>query len=209
MKTLIVAATTFEIQPYIDRIDQYPQTNYLISQVGMVQTAYHLGKHLAHNNYDLLINIGIGGCFNRALPIGAVVSVDRELFSELGAENDEQFIPIDELGFGTAHYQALQNPTTRELVHKLPSGLGITVNKVHGNANEIAKLLTQVPEALIESMEGAAVFLAAAETQTQTIQLRGISNYVEKRNHATWNIPLAIENSNAVLFQILSEIYQV
>ena len=119
MKTLIVAATTFEIQPYIDRIDQYPQTNYLISQVGMVQTAYHLGKHLAHNNYDLLINIGIGGCFNRALPIGAVVSVDRELFSELGAENDEQFIPIDELGFGTAHYQALQNPTTRELVHKL------------------------------------------------------------------------------------------
>ncbi|MNN79007.1 hypothetical protein D3C81_1956130 [compost metagenome] len=58
-------------------------------------------------------------------------------------------------------------------------------------------------------MEGAAVFLAATETQTQTIQIRGISNYVEKRNRATWNIPLAIQNSNAVLFQILSEIYRV
>jgi futalosine hydrolase len=209
MKTLIVAATTFEIQPYIDRIDHYPHTHYLISQVGMIQTAYQLGKHLAHNKYDLLINIGIGGCFNRSLPIGAVVSVDRELFSELGAENDEQFISIDELGFGTAHYPALQNSATRQLVHNLPSGLGITVNKVHGNTSEIVKLLNQVPDAFIESMEGAAVFLAAAETQTQTIQIRGISNYVEKRNRATWNIPLAIQNSNAVLFQILSEIYRV
>lgn len=207
MKTLIVAATSFEIQPYIDRMNQYPSTHYLISQVGMIQTAYRLGKHLAHNNYDLIINIGIGGSFNRSLPIGTVVSIDRELFSELGAENDEQFISIDELGFGTAHYHALQNSATRKLIDALPHGQGITVNKVHGNEIEIAKLLSQIPDALIESMEGAAVFLAAAETQTQTIQIRGISNYVEKRDRATWNIPLAIKNSNAVLFQILSEIY--
>jgi futalosine hydrolase len=208
MKTLIVAATPFEIQPYLDRIGDYPSSSYLITQVGMTQTAYHLGKHLAINNYDLIINIGIGGCFNRSLPIGAVVSIDREIFSELGAEDGDHFIPIDELGFGSAHYYARQNQTTRRLVHALPTGMGITVNKVHGNEAEIAKLRTEIPEALIESMEGAAVFLAAAETQIQTIKIRGISNYVEKRNRATWNVPLAINNSNAVLFQILSEIYK-
>jgi futalosine hydrolase len=207
MKTLIVAATRFEIQPFLDRIAAYPNTDYLITEVGMIQTAYRLGKHLVNNQYDLIINIGIGGCFNRSLPIGAVVSIDREIFSELGAEDDERFIPIDELGFGSANYLATQNKRTKELVHALPTGLGVTVNKVHGNELEISKLLTQLPDALIESMEGGAVFLVASETQIQTIQIRGISNYVEKRNRATWNVPLAIHNSNAVLFEILSKIY--
>ncbi|MDH5828503.1 futalosine hydrolase [Sphingobacterium sp. SG20118] len=207
MKTLIVAATQFEIQPFIDRIDQYPDTEYLITGVGMVHTAYALGKHLARNKYDLIINIGIGGCFDRSLSIGDVVSIDRDVFSELGAEDDDQFISIDELGFGQSIYFAQQNKNTIELVKTLPSGLGITVNKVHGNESEIKKLRTQIPEALIESMEGAAVFLVAMETQCQSIQIRGISNYVEKRNRATWNIPLAIKNSNRTLFQILTEIY--
>lgn len=209
MKTLIVAATRFEIQPFLDRIAAYPNTDYLITEVGMVQTAYRLGKHLVNNQYDLIINIGIGGCFNRSLPIGAVVSIDREIFSELGAEDDERFIPIDELGFGNAHYVATQNKTTKELVHALPTGLGVTVNKVHGNELEISKLLIQIPNALIESMEGGSVFLVASEAKIQTIQIRGISNYVEKRNRATWNLPLAIHNSNAVLFEILSKIYKV
>ncbi|MGA6120718.1 futalosine hydrolase [Sphingobacterium anhuiense] len=209
MKTLIVAATRFEIQPFLDRIAAYPNTDYLITEVGMVQTAYRLGKHLVNNQYDLIINIGIGGCFNRSLPIGAVVSIDREIFSELGAEDDERFIPIDELGFGNAHYVATQNKTTKELVHALPTGLGVTVNKVHGNELEISKLLIQIPNALIESMEGGSVFLVASEAKIQTIQIRGISNYVEKRNRATWNVPLAIHNSNAVLFEILSKIYKV
>lgn len=209
MKTLIVAATRFEIQPFLDRIAAYPNTDYLITEVGMVQTAYRLGEHLANNQYDLIINIGIGGCFNRSLPIGAVVSIDREIFSELGAEDDERFIPIDELGFGNAHYVATQNKTTKELVHALPTGLGITVNKVHGNELEISKLLIQIPNALIESMEGGSVFLVASEAKIQTIQIRGISNYVEKRNRATWNVPLAIHNSNAVLFEILCKIDKV
>lgn len=209
MKTLIVAATRFEIQPFLDRIAAYPNTDYLITEVGMVQTAYRLGKHLVNNQYDLIINIGIGGCFNRSLPIGAVVSIDREIFSELGAEDDERFIPIDELGFGNAHYVATQNKTTKELVHALPTGVGVTVNKVHGNELEISKLLIQIPNALIESMEGGSVFLVASEAKIQTIQIRGISNYVEKRNRATWNVPLAIHNSNAVLFEILSKIYKV
>ncbi|MCW2261836.1 MULTISPECIES: futalosine hydrolase [Sphingobacterium] len=209
MKTLIVAATRFEIQPFLDRIAAYPNTDYLITEVGMVQTAYRLGKHLANNQYDLIINIGIGGCFNRSLPIGAVVSIDREIFSELGAEDDERFIPIDELGFGNAHYVATQNKTTKELVHALPTGLGVTVNKVHGNELEISKLLIQIPNALIESMEGGSVFLVASEAKIQTIQIRGISNYVEKRNRATWNVPLAIHNSNAVLFEILCKIDKV
>ncbi|UIR55765.1 futalosine hydrolase [Sphingobacterium sp. SRCM116780] len=209
MKTLIVAATDFEIQPYINLKNNYPHTDYLITSVGMTQTAYHLGKHLAKNDYELIINIGIGGCFNRAIPIGAVVSIDQEVFSELGAEDNDQFISIDELGFGTARYNAIQSPKIRKVIQNFPSGLGITVNKVHGNQYEIQKLLAQIPEVLTESMEGAAVFLVAKQENIQAIQLRGISNYVEKRNRALWNIPLAIQNSNAVLLQILDEIYHV
>ncbi|MNV96073.1 hypothetical protein D3C71_1910350 [compost metagenome] len=52
-------------------------------------------------------------------------------------------------------------------------------------------------------MEGAAVFYAADKMTIPVIEIRGISNYVERRNRATWNIPLAIMNSNKALIKTL------
>nr|WP_288812197.1 futalosine hydrolase [uncultured Sphingobacterium sp.] len=203
MKILIVSATQFEIQPFLEVAANYPNCDTVITGVGMVATAFELGRVLHESKYDLLINIGIAGCFDRNLKIGEVVQVISESFVELGAEDDQQFIPIEQLGYGKSKFTSslLQGQNMR--LPFVAQGHGITVNKVHGNADSIAKIKQLSPNSCIESMEGAAVFFAADKMDLPVIELRGISNYVEKRNRATWNIPLAIMNSNKALIETL------
>ena len=55
-------------------------------------------------------------------------------------------------------------------------------------------------------MEGAAVFKVCNFFNTPCIQLRSISNYVEKRNKKKWNIPLAIQNLNFEVERIISRL---
>ena len=61
-------------------------------------------------------------------------------------------------------------------------------------------------DAQIESMEGAAFLMAASEMKCYSIQVRAISNYVEKRDKSKWEIPLAIENLNKTLDAIIEKI---
>ncbi len=203
MKILIVSATQFEIQPFLELAANYPNCDTVITGVGMVATAFELGRVLHESKYDLLINIGIAGCFDRNLKIGEVVQVISESFVELGAEDDQQFIPIEQLGYGKSKFTSSLLQGQNMQLPFVAQGHGITVNKVHGNADSIAKIKQLSPNSCIESMEGAAVFFAADKMDIPVIELRGISNYVEKRNRATWNIPLAIMNSNKALIETL------
>lgn len=203
MKILIVSATQFEIQPFLEIAANYPNCDTVITGVGMVATAFELGRVLHESKYDLLINIGIAGCFDRNMKIGEVVQVISESFVELGAEDDQQFIPIEQLGYGKSKFTSSLLQGQNIQLPFVAQGHGITVNKVHGNADSIAKIKQRSPNSCIESMEGAAVFFAADKMDLPVIELRGISNYVEKRNRATWNIPLAIMNSNKALVEAL------
>lgn len=204
MKILIVAATSFEIQPLLNAQTLPYPIDTLITGVGMTQTAYTLGKHLALNSYDLIINLGIAGSFDRNLKIGEVVEVTEDRFAELGAEDGESFLSIEDLGFGVSVFRPIpfdNPPFYPPLLKKVNA---ITVNKVHGHEPNIAKLKNQHPDVDLESMEGAAVFLAANGQQIPSIQIRAISNYVEQRNRESWDIPLAIKNLNTVVLEWLS-----
>ncbi|WP_294347985.1 futalosine hydrolase [uncultured Sphingobacterium sp.] len=203
MQILVVAATSFELQAFLEVASTYDRCDTLITGVGMVATAFALGRVLHEKKYDLLINIGIGGCLDRHVEIGSVIQVVSESFIELGAEDGHNFIPIDQLGYGKSKFSSCLLADKELRLPFLKQGEGITVNKVHGHTESIEKILKLHPNSLVESMEGAAVFFAADKMAVPVIEIRGISNYVEKRNRATWNIPLAIMNSNKALIKTL------
>jgi futalosine hydrolase len=203
MQILIIAATSFELQPFLEVVSNYDQCDTLVTGVGMVATGFELGRMLHEKKYDLLINVGIGGCLDRTIEIGSVIQVVSESFVELGAEDGHNFIPIDQLGYGRSTFtSSLLNDKELRLPF-LKQGEGITVNKVHGSTESIEKIKKLHPNSLVESMEGAAVFYAADKMTIPVIEIRGISNYVERRNRATWNIPLAIMNSNKALIKTI------
>jgi futalosine hydrolase len=199
MKTLVVAATTAELSGIFEHFNlepasfvQGPGFDILITGVGMTATAFALGKTL-NNTYTQLLNLGIAGAFDREIPLGALVYIHKETFSELGAQDKEAFLTIDELGFGSSTIECM--PVNHRLLSGLAKGSGITVNTVHGHTESIRKIAMRLSPT-IESMEGAAVFYAAQQTGTPCIQVRSISNYVEERNKAAWKIGLAIKNLN-------------
>ena len=203
MKILLVAATYQEIEPFIkhyapkfnaDKLLKIGknEVKVLISGVGMVATAYVLGKAFANEKFDMALNVGIAGSFYRNIKLGQLVEVREDILSELGAEDDEEFISLDQLEMGEVEFNASDKIIIREGFRKVTA---ITVNTVHGNEESISDIRDRV-NPTIETMEGAAFFYACEEAETEALQVRSISNYVEKRNRENWNLPLAVKSLN-------------
>jgi futalosine hydrolase len=221
MHTLLLSATPFEVMPLLDHVERHwvsrGQGKYqngsrtmsvLVSGVGAVATAWHLGQYLAVEKPDLVIHAGIAGAFDRSLALGDVVSVTEDFFGDLGVEEaDGRFSSLFDLSLLDLNQAPFQSGILRVPTAEgggfLPQVRGTTVNKVHGTAASIARFLEKYPDVQVESMEGAAAFFACQTAQVPCLQIRSISNYVEPRNRAAWDIPLAIQSLGAVLIEML------
>lgn len=220
MKTLIVVATHTELQLLLDEAEKITTINsqlatysldgklfdLLCTGVGMVAMAFHLGATLTSNSYDCVINAGIAGSFVKNLPIGTVVQVVEDQFSEMGAEDDIRFLSLTALELIQPNdfpYESGILSNTHEFYSlRYPKVRAITVNTVHGSTQRIAKTQARLnPQ--IESMEGAAFFYACKSLKVPCVQIRCISNYVELRNKAAWDIPLAVQNLNQEILSLL------
>ena len=233
MRILIVSSTYQEIEKTLIRFPkrqiivpnrmeriqhQKAEIDILITGVGMLFTAYHLGKTLATYQYDFSINAGLSGAFDRQLALGEVVHVTKDFLPELGAENLDNFIPLSDLNL----LSEFDHPYTKNGIENisllnlksilaLKKVNGITVNTVHGNEKTIQKQMDLYFDLFkkrvqTETMEGAAFLHACIQSRLSCMQLRAVSNYVEPRNRDSWKIELAIENLNKKLFEIINEI---
>lgn len=214
MKILVTAATTLEIQPFLQYLDQHIPAlkaancniDVLIAGIGMMHTAFSLGRHLVVNRPDIAIQAGIGGSFRHNWELGQVVLIKREYLADLGAEDNDQFKDL----FDIQLWQPSQPPFTgNSLVNTfaglpevppLPTATGVSVNLVSGSEPTIQKLVAKyAPD--IESMEGAAFHYACLLEEIPFLQLRSISNYVEIRDKSKWKIPLAVKTLNDELIK--------
>jgi futalosine hydrolase len=220
MRILIVAATLPEVEPliealalqkaedgnlYITRHASIANCSVLITGAGMVPTAFALGRHLPYNVYNLVINLGIAGSFDRKIPLGEVVEITEDTFAELGAEDDKKFISIEKLGFGASIFRPTSSIS--QFTGKLNpiKAKAITVNTVHGDEDSIKNVAERLNPQL-ESMEGAAFFYACRELKVPCTQIRAVSNYVEKRNRDNWQIGLAVKNLNTFALELMKEL---
>jgi futalosine hydrolase len=213
-KVLLVSATSFEIEPtlrFLEKGHSLKKNTYLfeklqittcVTKAGMVNTAFELGQFKG-DDFDLAINVGIAGSFGK-YQVGEVLNVTSDCFSELGAEDGDAFLSIDEMGLGEQRI-SIKSLYRSKLTETLPVTSGITVNTVHGNEQSIEKIKEQF-NAGIESMEGAAFIYAANSFNWKALQLRAISNLVERRNKNNWNMPLAIKNLNDCLLHLIEEL---
>ncbi len=195
MKILLVAATELEIEPLINKVKGLKfKPDLLITGVGMVATTFSLAKIFSEKKYDLAINLGICGSFNRNLKIGEVVNITEDIFSELGAEDGDNFMNLSDMKFADK-IDVFLKPAKKfsfPALKNIKKAKGLTVNTVHGNKKSISKVVALYnPD--VESMEGAAFFYSCNKFEIPAVQLRAVSNYVERRNVKNWDIPLAVE----------------
>ncbi|MGE0448348.1 MAG: futalosine hydrolase [Vicinamibacterales bacterium] len=227
MRVLIVAATRPEIEPLLSSIEAKAdgdraddrilvgrtagrQVDCLVTGVGMVATAVWCTRTLASGRYDLALNLGVCGSFNAAYPPSSVVHVTSEMLPELGAEDGARFLPMADIGLvGPDEFPwrggRLINsaPPTLPGLAALPSASGITVNTVHGDDDSIARVAARcAPD--VESMEGAAFMYACLVAGVPFAEVRAVSNVVERRNRAAWNLGGAMTRLNETAVRLLS-----
>jgi futalosine hydrolase len=202
MHILVVAATELEIPRVVAGSRGAHHIDVLVTGVGMVATAAQTARTLARAPFDLALNFGVCGTFDPALVPGTVVHIVRDRLAELGAEDGERFLAIEDMGLGQSSLIVNATPPDIAGLTELPRVSAITVNTVHGSEASITGIRARcAPD--VESMEGAAFAYACGSAHVPYAQVRAVSNIVERRNREAWRMELAIRRLNEVALDIL------
>ena len=217
MRILIVAATALEVAPILVRMEPMQtldarmktythgrhEIHVLVTGVGMVATAAWCSRALARTAYDLALNVGVCGSFDPAIQPGTVVHVVSDRLAELGAEDGETFLTLDELQLPGESAFTNAAPPLNPGLEQLPAVTGITVNTSHGNERTIALVIDRF-KPQVESMEGAAFMSACLIDKLPFAEVRAVSNLVERRNRESWRMGDAIQNLGATALRIIN-----
>jgi futalosine hydrolase len=181
----------------------------LATGVGMVATAAWCGRTFSGDRYDMALNLGVCGSFDRALGLGTPVHVVSDCLAELGAEDGDGFLSVHDLGllerdefpFRGGHLVNDAAPPNAALA-RLATVRGITVNTVHGRESSIVGVVDRLAPQ-VESMEGAAFMYASLIAGVPFAQVRTVSNVVERRNREAWRMPAAVDALGTTALAIL------
>lgn len=208
MNILFVSATPKEsefVQTY------WPNHRCISTGAGILASAYYLLKEIHQNKPDFIVNIGIAGSFLEDLAIGTTVVVEKDALGDFGAQDDTQFLSSFDLGLEEKNNLLYQNGW---IVNKnIPASIdfkkvsALTVHTVSGNTETIRQRKKDFT-ADIETMEGFALAYICTLEKIPYLQIRTISNAVEKRNRNAWNIPLALENLARDTKKIVSLLFE-
>ncbi len=175
------------------------QVDVLITGAGITATVFHLTKVLVENKYDLAINIGICGSLDPKIKPVKLVQITKDQFGDFGAEDGNEFLNAFELDFIKKNEFPFKDGKLSATYKKklkcllaIHQSTGITVNSAHGSNNSIKKAYNRFGN-VMESMEGAGFFYVCAMQKTNCIQIRAVSNKVERRNKKNWKIDKAID----------------
>ena len=212
MNCLIVAATPIEITPFLGyfKSSNIKNIDILITGIGLTATTYSLMKQLRLNKPDLVIQAGVGGCFDTSIPLGQVVVVKQEAIADqsvielnqLKTLFDLKLVPQDQFPFKKGwlinNSEVLKKTTLKKVK-------GISVNEITTSKQKI-KFYTETFNPVVESMEGAALHYVCLMENIPFIQLRAVSNYIAERNKKNWNMKESILNLNKEIIKLLNNL---
>lgn len=217
MNCLLIAATTKEIEPFLAYLKQAPPPgknnlpDVLVTGIGLTATAYHLTRQLQLKKYDLVIQAGVAGCFNKKLLLGSVVVVKKDAIADqsvielkqLKTLFDLKLVPADQFPYTKTWLVNPYNDLLKKT--KLKVVKGISVNEITTSKQKIL-FYEESFNAVTESMEGAALHYTCLMENIPFLQLRSMSNYIGERNKKNWNMKESIINLNTELIQLVQNL---
>lgn len=215
-RILLVAATPIEIDPFLQAWKKGTlepnrwELDVLITGIGLTATTYSISKHIQARKPDLIIQAGVGGCFDRTRPLGEVVVVKQETIADqsvielnqLKTLFDLKLVPQDQFPYQKGW---LVNKSAVLKKTSLKKVRGISVNEITTDKKKCAFYETRF-NPLVESMEGAALHYVALRENIEFIQLRSFSNYIADRNKKRWDMKTSIQNLNHELIRLLNKL---
>ena len=172
MRILFVAAVDFELEAARCAWEGFP-ADYLLGGWGAGSTRQALERQFSGGaSYDLVVDVGIAGGRPGGPAIGDVFQVTTERYGEKPG-------------------LLLRQPASCQALNFLPVAAGNTVRQLDDRFRQV--------EYDVETMEGAAFFAFCLQQGCAFAEIRAVSNVVGERDHARWNIPLALQNLQSAL----------
>ncbi len=221
MRIIVTAATVDEWMPAYLQIDplytsesKRMKVSFHQSGVGMLASAVSLTKLVFEEKPDLIIQVGIAGCFDDKMPLGKVICISEENLGDVGVKEEGKWKDIFDMKLEKSSYppyekRKLPNQWLKEYnLLKLPEVASVTINQITTNEDHKQQLLKKY-EPVIEGMEGAALHYVCRNFNIPFIQIRAISNYIGERDKSKWEIKAAIDNLNQTILKYLEKLYKL
>ncbi len=205
MKVVITSATEKEIIQLKGKIVDSSANfgalsiHFHLSGVGLLASCFSITRLIYEEKPDLVIQLGIAGCFHDKMELGKVVIVKEDGVGDQGVEENGRFIDL----FNTQllngyqkqlNLKKLENPFVKDYNFTLLEAVSAcTVNEVTTQALRIEQLIRE-NDFTVETMEGASLHYCCLQLDIPFIQIRAISNYVGERDKTKWKISEALNN---------------
>ena len=222
-RACLVAATEREWRPLAERLTSrecVAVATRVVTGVGKASAAAATAEALAACDVDMVVNFGCAGAYPEAgLAVGDVVLANGDVLADEGVESPDGFLSLEQLGLAT--YCAGESRYFNEVPTAVPKaqllddlrastearfhidvGLCATVSLCAGtDVSAAARARRWSPVA--ETMEGAAVALAAFRRRLPCLGVRGISNLVGDRDRTAWDIETACDHAADIVSALL------
>lgn len=215
MNILLAAATIKEIDPFVEHYRSSPQAfphsiDILITGIGLTATTFSLTKQLSIKRPDLVIQAGIGGCFDKKLPLATVVAVKQDVLADEGVIEAGQLKSVFDLGLAKPNQFPYSGGTLTNKSEvlgqvKLKKVKAVSINRVTTSKKEIDIYKEKFSPA-VESMEGAALHYVCLAEKIPFIQLRSISNYIGVRDKKKWKLKESVTSLNNELINLFHQL---
>jgi futalosine hydrolase len=190
--------------------------------VGSVNTAHALTAAIERHIPSLVFQFGIGGAYPASgLQVGDLAVATEEIYGDLGVLTPDGWAGMDAIGFPVLKKEApyynrfALDPALADAAQTrlaalpwddpapaIARGPFVTVNQCSGTT-EAGSALTARFGGLCENMEGAAAAHVCALYGAPFLEIRCMSNRVEDRDMAAWNIPLAMRRAQTAAKRVL------
>lgn len=216
MNCLVVAATVIEITPFLElyraknKLPSSIDIDVLITGIGLTATTYSLTRQLHIKRPDIIIQAGVGGCFDSSIPLGSVLVIKQEAIADQSVVEldqlktlfDLKLVPQNQYPFSKGW---LVNKSEVLKKTKLKKVTGISVNEITTSKQKL-KFYKEIFDPVAESMEGAALHYVCLMEKIPFLQIRAVSNYIAERNKKNWNMKESIINLNNELIGLLKKL---
>lgn len=199
---LLVSATDLEMTPLKRRLSGLRGVDFLISGIGMVETAVSLTRYLAGSQGAVtgVINFGAAGAYtDRQIELLDICLADREVLGDFGIWYDHGIEDFRGTGIAGKTNHDLRLPLLQSAAETLRGagiahhqGTFVTVQSASGT-EERGRMLRDSYDAICENMEGAAAARACEQFALPFLEVRCISNFVEDRNLEKWRLAEACD----------------
>ena len=192
-----------------------------VTGIGKVNAAAATTSLIERFQPRLMINTGCGGAYAESgLRVGDLAVATSEVYGDEGVLTVDGWHSLELIGIPAVERKgnryANEFPLSLEAAEKafqLAISLGlsirrgkfITLSTCSGTSERGSELYRRFG-GICENMEGAAVAHVALLYEVDCLEIRGISNMVEDRALARWDIPLAVEMAQRFLVRHLQQL---